>query len=151
AGSVVVAMRTSSRDWARRTRLTTRASIGSPARSSRTLPGRRLLPIRAWMMATIRGRWLMSSFPQRRPQALGTPVHVLTGHGGEQRPAQAAGRVGLGPGEVALAGADVLGVPGLQVHGDVMPLAADVAGRYRVEDPPPSGRTAGDLRHQQVV
>src|SRR5262249_31089602 len=36
-----------------RTRSTTRASMGQPAISSRTLPGRRVEPMRAWIMAVI--------------------------------------------------------------------------------------------------
>src|SRR6266496_2361477 len=38
---------------ARRRPLTTRASTVIPARSISTLPGRRVLPMRAWMMAEI--------------------------------------------------------------------------------------------------
>jgi hypothetical protein len=41
---------------ARRARSTTRTSIGSPPMSSKTLPGRREEPMRAWMMAMVRGR-----------------------------------------------------------------------------------------------
>src|SRR5437667_8029525 len=44
---------TSSMSFARRRRLTTRARTVSPPRSVSTLPGRRVLPMRAWMTAEI--------------------------------------------------------------------------------------------------
>src|SRR4051794_26737073 len=125
--------------------------MGSPARSRSTLPGSRLLPIRAWMIATTRAERLISILPQGLTEGGANAVHVLVGHRGEERQAQAAGIVSLCVGKVPLGGAEMLLVPRLQMHRDVMNLATDVAGGQSLEHLAAPGRASPDLGHHQVI
>src|SRR5207247_1092979 len=126
--------------FARCIRLTTRASTVSPPRSVSTLPGRRVLPMRAWMMAEIlkSRRVILAHFLHRTDDV----AYVIVCHPVEHRKADQTLVSRFGNGKLSAFVAEAIAVVRMKVNRNVVDVDANVLGSQRAEN---FGPGAGEL------
>ena len=94
---------------------------------------------------------MLTAVSQGGLESMGDAINVVVCHGGEEWQAQASVVECLGPWEVAIAGADMLLVPGLQMDRNVMDLAADVACCQEIKHLSAACGSTLNLSDEQVV
>src|SRR5437667_5323505 len=133
--------------FARRTRLTTRASTVSPARSVSTLPGRRVLPRRAWMMAEIlKSRCVVRHFLHRTDHV----VDVIVCHPVKHRKADQALVSRFGNRKLSAFVAEAIAVVRMKVNRNVVDVNANVLRSQRAENLGPADGELPKLKADRI-